>query len=441
MTELAWWRSPDSFAKYPVSLRFEIPELDAVIDFTPYRDHGEIPIYGIATAVWEGAGRISGEIDGIGVSGRGHAELYGYAFPSNFDRMLSDWIERIDGRIEGFLARKADEEWLQSKLGPARWHYDCEAHTKLLCIPAWDLLSRGGKHWRSVFNILLLRALGQDVEPYEEMITVIPELVHAGSLIIDDIEDRSELRRGKPSIHRIYGEAEAINAGNTLYFLPMLTVSHHLHLDLAQREEILRISYDLFIRAHFGQAQDIYSEKWREHDAVFEQSRLHAERILQTYAFKTAAPIVTLTHVLCIIARVDDHTRQTCLDYAENVGVAFQILDDVNNFTGKDGWGKEIGEDLRSGKITYVILRAYQLLGAEDKARLKMLLREASGSRDGPGMDEALALINKSGALDCCHNQASAMIEDGWRQLSSVLKPSISKTMMRLMFARMFSKR
>ena len=431
--ELRHWRSDRTHAAYPVSWRFVIPELDADFTFAPAQDNCEIPMYGIPTAVWEGAGAISGSIGGCPAAGGAHLELYGYAFPTDFDRFRDGWIDRIDARIEGFLPRRLDEAWLRAAAGAPRGRYDADALTELVSAPAWALLDRGGKHWRSVFSVLMLGALGSPIEPYEEMITVIPELLHAGSLMIDDIEDQSALRRGGPAIHKIFGEAATINAGNALYFLPLMTVARHPLLDLAQREAIYRISYELFVRAHIGQAQDLCSSRWVGGGDVIDRVDHYLDLVRQTYALKTAAPIRALANVLCVIAGKDDATTAVCMRFAETAGIAYQIVDDTNNFTGGEKWGKETGEDIRERRLTYVVLRALKALPAAERDRLWAILCMDAAAFTPDLQVEACRLVERSGVLERCREEARAMIHEGWTELSGVLAPSHSKLLLRLL--------
>jgi geranylgeranyl pyrophosphate synthase len=339
------------------------------------------------------------------------------------------------------LPKTIDDAWMRKTLGPARWRYAPEVATRMVSDPTWALISRGGKHWRSVFGILMLRALGADVESYEELITVIPELLHVGSLMIDDIQDKSALRRGGPAIHRIHGQAATINAGNALYFLPLLTVSRHPLLSLQQRDDIYRISYDLFIRAHFGQAQDLFSEQWVDRDDVLGNLDRYAQDVLQTYTFKTAAPVRALAEILCVIAETDSKTRDACMAYAEAAGIAYQIIDDVNNFIGDETWGKEVGEDIRERRLTYVVIRALDALSSVDQRRLWHILRSGAGSMSTAQQAEACDLVQRSGVLESSRAQARAMVDDAWIALSSQVAPSQSRVLLRLLVTRLFSAR
>ena len=83
------------------------------------------------------------------------------------------------------------------------------------------MLDRGGKRWRPALFLLICEALGNDSD-YCLDFSIIPEVIHNGTLVIDDIEDASELRRGKPCTYKIFQMDIAVNAGNAMYYLPLL---------------------------------------------------------------------------------------------------------------------------------------------------------------------------------------------------------------------------
>ena len=169
---------------------------------------------------------------------------------------------RVDQCIAEFLPRQLNEDRLEYFAGAARWRYDTALATAGLSRPVWDLLDRKGKRWRPIFGILLLEALGTPSLPYEELLCLTAELLHTGSLIIDDIEDRSLLRRGGECIHLRHGESVAINSANTLYFLPLLCLFEHPQLSECQRSQICQIIIRQIIRTHIGQGFDI---QWSSH--------------------------------------------------------------------------------------------------------------------------------------------------------------------------------
>ena len=104
-----------------------------------------------------------------------------------------------------FIPRKFDKNSLIFTFGPPSYEYSVEAANKAISEPVWDFLDRGGKRWRPVLFLLIAEALGVNQQKFLDLV-LLPELLHNGSIIIDDIEDSSEKRRKKPALHLIFGE-------------------------------------------------------------------------------------------------------------------------------------------------------------------------------------------------------------------------------------------
>ena len=434
-TAKASWTSVGTMIEYPVEQRLEIPSLALDLAFSPSAPDQEVPVFGLINAIWEGSGTVTGTISGRRVAGRARLELHGYGYLIDHKAYMRRWARRIDRTLEAFLPRTLTGATLDAYLGPPRWSYDPAAQTEMLSAPVWDLLARGGKHWRPIFGLLLLDALGVSPGPYERMFSVIGELVHNGSVIIDDIEDASLIRRGEPTVHVRYGVPAAINAGNLLYFLPLLTIAETPELSIAQREAIYRIVFERFIQAHFGQAQDLYWSQDRARGMAFWNDPALGPLILQGYAFKTAAPVRAIADVACVIAEPGPSLQSTCVRLADSVGVAFQIVDDIKNFGSASALGKVVGEDLASGKVTYVLHTAVRRLEGADKRRLVEILDTPALRVSAEGKREGIALVRASGALATCRLEAEALADEDWRTLTGVLPASLPKMMLRLLFS------
>jgi len=428
------WLSPHTMVDYPIAWEIEIPSISARLRFEPAADDQEIPVFGFINAVWEGAGSITGEFGGKKVSGRGRLELHGYGYIHDFKLFQNRWTEKIDRNIRAFLPERLDQAHLAAFLGPPRWRYDEAAQSEMLAAPIWDLLSRGGKHWRPIFGYLLLQALGVDPKPFDTMLSVIPELIHNASVVIDDIEDVSQTRRGDATVHLKYGLPTAINMANTLYFLPLLSISNHPHLGTEKREAIYRIIIEMFVQAHFGQAQDLYWSKLArsERAAVWGDEGI-GDLILQAHAFKTAAAVRATAEIACVIAGADSETTRACTRFGESWGVAFQIVDDVNNFTRTPEWGKVRGEDVTAGKFTFALHKAVGLLAGAEKRRLMEILACEETRRSDAGLREAIGLVEASGALEACRRHARELMEADWPVFSRALPASRHKLMLRIL--------
>ena len=430
-----WWISPISGAAYPVACRINIQELDLELDFQPLCLDQEIPVLAPIRAVWEGAGTITGAWRGRSVSGRARLELHGYAYLLDFAKHLNRFTQRIRGNIEKVVPRVLSHADLERIAGPAHGQYDPEAQTTMLTKPMWDLMDRGGKHWRPVFGLLMLGALGVDPAPYELLISITSEMLHDGALMIDDIEDNGRARRGDECIHLRYGVDVAINAGNTAYFLPMVLLRDYPHLSDAQRLELFRILTRLFIRAHLGQGQDIYWSKFLTRQQLSEWMADSIEaKIVQVYTQKTASVVEAAAEGACVIANVDGEIRGGCADFGRTLGVAFQIVNDVVDFGDARIAQGNAGSDIAEGKLTYVVVKALSLLPAPQRNRLSEILCSPLLRHQAIALEEAIQLVRRSGALAICEKEAQQMVQTEWRRLSVHLPPSEPKTMLRVLW-------
>lgn len=436
MKPTGYWESPRTNVVYPTSWNIVIPELELEIDFHPLVDDQEIPFFGIIRAIWEGAGRVAGIRKGNRVEGRARLELQGYGYIFDFKKHLESYAARVDRQIESFFPRTMNHEQVEKYLGKPYWKHDPDAYSSTISQPVWDLISRKGKRWRPLFGILALESLGVDAHPYEDLIAATLELVHTGALIIDDIEDDSLLRRGEECIHLRYGSDVSINAGSTLYFLPYLMIKNHPRLDNNQRLEMYAVISDLLTQAHFGQAQDIF---WSKNLNTANLNKWLAnsleEKILQMYAYKTAAAVQGVARAACIVARAEPEIRRVYESLGRAFGVAFQIVDDVHNFTDSPSWTKTCGEDIISGKLTYVIFKALSRLGPEESQILQSILCSREKRQDPEQLKSAVQIIRESDILRMCRQDAESMLEREWKHFSQLVPVTEAKIRLRLLIS------
>lgn len=433
MQPARFWTSERTHIRYPVAMEIEIPEISARFYLQPVTDDQEIPVLGSMRAIWEGAATVSGSIGNNPFSGTARLELQGYGYIFDFQQYIENHVSRIQECIESFIPADIREEDFLRFIGTSYGIHDITACRETIIRPSWDLLSRERKNWRPVFGILLLEALGVSSEKYKLLLSVVPELTHTGTLIIDDIEDNASIRRGDMCIHRRYGTDIAINAANTLYFLPSILYGSHPDLSDKQRLAFYRITHNSFIRGHFGQAQDLYWTKNlnEENLAVWIKDRM-GEKILQMYEFKTASAVIATAEAGCILAGSELEVRDACTAYARTLGIAFQITDDIQSFLQNPGTGGMPGDDLAAGKLTYVIVRALELLDNPDRSRLRQILCSVHLRQDPGVMEEGITLVRKSGSLAKCRAEALAMADLAWLDFSQKIPPSEPKVMLRL---------
>ncbi len=305
-------------------------------------------------------------------------------------KILAEYVEIINEVLEKYIPRRIDERWLNRVLGTPEYAYEAESLNKGVFEPFWDLADRGGKRWRPALMLMIYEALGGDPKEIAPL-AVIPEAIHNGTLAVDDVEDGSELRRGKPCIHRIYGEDIAINMGNTMYYLPLIVLDE-LKIPAEKRLMILDEYLRMMIKLSFGQAMDI---AW--HRGLVEN--VNESQYLQMTFFKTGALAGFAAKIALIMADTPEEKARLIQRFAELIAVAFQIQDDILNLMGDEAkYGKEIGGDITEGKRTLMIIHALRNLPADEADRLRRILD--MGTSDKLLIKEAIELMRKAGSID-----------------------------------------
>jgi geranylgeranyl diphosphate synthase type II len=222
-------------------------------------------------------------------------------------------------------------------------------------------LFAGGKRLRPVLALASFEACGGDAKKIIPQAAAL-ELIHTYSLIHDDLPamDNDDLRRGKPTNHKMFGEAMAILAGDALLteaFFMMTQADIKIKPSIllkALREVALASGHNGMVG---GQAQDIISEDAEPDGEILEFIHLH----------KTAALIKSSVRIGPILAGSRKKQLQVLTIYGENTGLAFQIIDDVLDVEGTpEELGKSVGSDSRKKKMTYPSL--YGIEGARKKA-------------------------------------------------------------------------
>ena len=329
----------------------------------------------------------------------------------NITRILSSYAEIVNKALEEAIPRKITKDHLSKLLGEAEYEYETESLNKGIFEPFWDLADRGGKRWRPALMLMVYEALKGDPREIAAL-SIIPEVIHNGTLAVDDVEDRSEYRRGKPCIHRIYGEDIAINMGNTMYYLP-LTILRRMNLPDQKRLKILEEYIEMMLKLSFGQAMDI---AWHR-DMV---ENINENQYLQMALFKTGALAGFAAKLAAIMADVPEEKARKVQRFAELIAVAFQIQDDILNIIGDEAkYGKEIGGDITEGKRTLMIIHALRTLPKREAERLKEILDMKTGDRKL--ITEAIELIRKSGSIEYAKQISRKLAEEALKILREAI--------------------
>ena len=338
------------------------------------------------------------------------------------ERELKEAREWLDALMERYFPRKINEEYLEWLMGKRSHGYDAITVEKAIFEPMWDLLSRGGKRWRPWLFLVLSRNLGVDLERYKGLALII-ELLHNGSLIADDIEDGAEIRRGDKAIHIKYGLDIAVNLSSAMYFLP-LRILMEMDLDELKYKRLVNAYLEDMIRIHIGQATDI---GW--HRGLRDPETIGVEHYLEMCANKTGVLPRMAARFAAIAADLNEDEERRIGKFAESIGVAFQIQDDILNLRSAESLGKEFGEDIREGKVTLMVIITLSRASEGERRRLKEIL--SMHTKDRELIKEAISIMERQGAIDYARDVARKIVLESWEDVKDLLPENVYKDKIR----------
>ena len=315
--------------------------------------------------------------------------------------VFAEWKPAIDETIEEIVPRVIDEAYMQDFFGEATYGYQPRAIQQALSDPLWELLDRGGKRWRAILFLLVVEALGDQPEEYMEYACV-PEILHNGTIVVDDVEDEAKKRRGEAALHHIFGTDIALNAGNAMYFIP-LKIIDDVRCDLNDERRLA--VYDMLThelnRTHLGQGMDIC---WHNQKEI----TVDEQHYLEMCACKTGCLARIVVRLAAIVTGQPTAVEHRLARYAEEMSIAFQISDDVldieHTLDQAGDFGKEFGNDIREGKKTLMIIYTADRAPPEDVARLEEILWADENTEDE--IIEAIDVMQRVDALEYARERA-----------------------------------
>lgn len=328
----------------------------------------------------------------------------------------------IDKVIEKYIPRKFDKNAVVFQLARPRYEYNLDALNKTIAEPVWEFLDRGGKRWRPSLFLLVCEALGKKCEDFLDF-AIIPEVIHNGTLMIDDVEDRSELRRGKPCTYRLFGLDVAVNAGNAMYYLPLLSLIRNKdRLSVEKMNKIYEIYVQEMIHLSFGQAADI---AW--HKGLAKADELSEEQYFQMCAYKSGSIPRLSAKIAAVLSDASHELAEKLGRFAEAFSVAFQIQDDVLDLVGEKFAEKKggYGQDITEGKRSLIVIHTLRKGNPKDKQRLIEILN--MHTTDQKLRDEAVNLMKKYRAIQYAKRSARKLVEESWVEVDKLLPPSSAK--------------
>jgi all-trans-nonaprenyl-diphosphate synthase len=281
------------------------------------------------------------------------------------------------------------------------------ARHPILYAAAEHLFDAGGKRIRPAIVLLLSRATmpSQDITAKHRRLAEITEMIHTASLVHDDVVDEAEVRRGVPTVHSSFTNRVAVLAGDFLF----AQVSWHLaNLDNLTVVKLLsRVIMDL--------AEGEIQQGLNRFDVG-----LSIDAYLEKSYFKTASLVANSAKAVGVLSDMSEDLCCQLYGYGRNLGLAFQIVDDILDFTSSDEvLGKPAGSDLKSGNLTAPVLYALE----ETPGLAQLIEREFSEAGD---FEQALAMIHSSRGIERSRELAAQHAREALDCLQ-VLPPSESR--------------
>ena len=265
---------------------------------------------------------------------------------------------------------EADIEWIERELQHCcRTKPETNPQAKVLEAMRYSL-EAGGKRIRPLLVLAFCRACGGDVQKALKPALAI-EMIHTYSLIHDDLPamDDDDYRRGRLSCHKAFDEATAILAGDALNVLPFELLSTDTTLPAETRVSLIAELANAAGAEGMigGQVIDIANETRTDVDQ---------NNLVNMYAHKTGALIRVACTMGCMVAGANDKMLTAATEYAQRLGLAFQIVDDILDVTGTpELLGKPIGSDAAHHKTTFVTLLGLEGAKAEASRMTEEALR------------------------------------------------------------------
>ncbi len=275
------------------------------------------------------------------------------------------------------------------------------------------IIAAGGKRLRPALVLLMSGALGYAGDQRFNLAAVV-EFIHTATLLHDDVVDESTLRRGRSTANEVFGNPASVLVGDFLYsraFQMMVEVG------------------DMRIMQTLAEATNVIAEGevlqlMNMHDAT-----LSEDGYLRVIRSKTAKLFEASARLAALLAQATPAVEQRCADYGQALGTAFQVIDDVLDYDGDVAeMGKNLGDDLREGKVTLPLIIAMQRGTDADRATI----RQAIETGDTGQMADIVAIVHQTGALLATRDAAAAEAQRALDALQTLAQNPYSEALEQL---------
>src|SRR5436189_446749 len=257
--------------------------------------------------------------------------------------------------------------------------------SKVALIPelAGHLIAGGGKRMRPMLTLASASLLGYPGTRHHKLAAAV-EFIHTATLLHDDVVDGSGMRRGKRTANLIWGNPASVLVGDFLF---------------SRAFELMVEDGSLKVLRILSHASAVIAEGEVEQLTAQRQIDTDEEQYLTIISAKTAALFAAACRVAPVVAEADEDAELALESYGKNLGIAFQLTDDVIDYASDSAtMGKGVGDDFRDGKMTLPVILAYARASADDRDFLRSAISGEQQSDDD--LARAIALLRSTGALD-----------------------------------------
>jgi octaprenyl-diphosphate synthase len=275
------------------------------------------------------------------------------------------------------------------------------------------IISAGGKRIRPTLALLFANAHGYQGAHHHQLAAIV-EFIHTATLLHDDVVDESSLRRGRETANALFGNAASVLVGDFLYsraFQMMVSIGNM---------RVMQILADATNVIAEGEVLQLLNM----HDPDVTESRY-----MQVIESKTAKLFEAAAELGALIAGAGETAVCSAAKYGRNLGTAFQLVDDVLDYSGNSSEiGKNVGDDLREGKPTLPLIYLMQ----HGTPVQRQLVRSCIETGDERHFDEVLAAIQDSGALDYTKQTAQRASAQAEAAISSLPDTKFKDSLLQL---------
>jgi octaprenyl-diphosphate synthase len=257
-----------------------------------------------------------------------------------------------------------------------------QSPVSVIPVLADHIIRAGGKRLRPLITVTAARLAGGRGDTGQKLAAAV-EFIHTATLLHDDVVDGSGLRRGKIAAHLIWGAPSSVLVGDFLFAR----------------------AFELMVETGSMRAMEILARAARviAEGEVLQLSRAHdvdlsRETYLEIISAKTAALFAAAAESGAVLAGKDDGFVRGFQAYGENLGIAFQLVDDALDYSGRQAlMGKNVGDDFREAKMTLPIILAHARADAESRAFWKRVIETANQTE--ADLNHAITLVEETGAI------------------------------------------